>query len=372
MTRARVWPDRSLLSVALTLPLALAAPAARAHEAAKPATPAASPSPAPLAEQDEPVALIGSQPITRRQLEEKAVARLLPLRIQLYDAERQALEELIAERLIAAEAQRRGVSAEDLTRQEVTEKLASVPAADVASVFEQIKSRVGDKTLADFDAQIRERLRRAEWIAGLKRDANVKLLMDPPRAALPPQAGPEKGGRDARVTVVEFSDFQCPYCARVLPTLKRIEERYGDRIRLVFRDYPLPIHPQAAKAAEAAACAADQGKFWEMHDRLFENQAKLQVADLKEHAAALGLAPAVFDDCLDSGRHEPDWQRAVDDGTRAGVSATPSFFINGRLISGALPYESFVRVLDEELQRAGVALPEPPPAAKPEPAPAQN
>jgi protein-disulfide isomerase len=122
-------------------------------------------------------------------------------------------------------------------------------------------------------------------------------------------------------------------------------------VRVVFRDFPLSIHAQAPKAAEAATCADEQGKFWEMHDRLFGNQQALQVADLKKHAAELALDTSRFDQCLDSGKYAAEWKKDVDDGTRLGVTGTPAFFVNGRFLSGAQPYEAFVRVIDEELQR---------------------
>jgi protein-disulfide isomerase len=165
---------------------------------------------------------------------------------------------------------------------------------------------------------------------------------------------PSKGPRTAPVTLVEFSDFQCPYCGRVLPVLKRVQETYGERVRLVFRNFPLAIHPLAPKAAEAAACANEQGKFWEMHDRLFADPKKLDVADLKASAAELGLDAQAFDQCLDSGKHEATWKEERTEGERAGVSGTPAVFVNGRLIGGAQPYETFAQVIDDELERKGI------------------
>ncbi len=153
---------------------------------------------------------------------------------------------------------------------------------------------------------------------------------------------------------MEFSDFQCPYCARARHTLDRVRETYSDRVRTVYRDFPLPMHPEAAKAAEAGACAGEQGKFWEMHDRIFDNQARLLVPDLKRYAGELGLDTRAFEQCLDSGRHAPDWQRDLEEGARYGVSATPAFFINGRPLVGAVPFENFAQVIDDELE--GTAL----------------
>jgi protein-disulfide isomerase len=128
----------------------------------------------------------------------------------------------------------------------------------------------------------------------------------------------------------------------------------------VFRHFPLARHKDAPKAAEAAECARDQGRFWEMHDRLFENAERLGPEDLKRHARAVGLDGAAFDGCLDSGRHEDRWRRDLADAESYGATGTPMFFVNGRLVSGAQPYEVFARVIDEELKGTagrGVTVP---------------
>ena len=164
---------------------------------------------------------------------------------------------------------------------------------------------------------------------------------------------PSLGRASAPVTVIEFSDFQCPFCQRVAPTLKKVRETYGDKVRIVWKDFPLTqIHPQAFKASEAAHCAGDQGKFWEYHDRLFANQQQLQPDDLKKHAADLGLDAAAFNACLDSSKYGERVRDGVAQGTRLGVNSTPTIYINGRMLSGAQPYEAFVSVIDEELSRS--------------------
>jgi len=133
-----------------------------------------------------------------------------------------------------------------------------------------------------------------------------------------------------------------------------VAQTYGSKVRLVWKDFPLmSIHPQAFKASEAAHCAGDQGKYWEYHDRLFDNQKAMDVDSLKKHAAALGLDAAAFDACLDSGKHAPRVRAGLEAGMRLGVSSTPSVFINGRLLTGAQPFEAFQAVIDDELQRAG-------------------
>jgi protein-disulfide isomerase len=170
--------------------------------------------------------------------------------------------------------------------------------------------------------------------------------------------GPARGPETAPVTIVEFSDFQCPFCSRVVPTIKKIHETYGDKVRIVFRDLPLPqLHPNAIKAAEAAQCANEQGKFWDMHDKLFANQGALGVPELKKYAAELGLKSDVFDQCLDSGKAEANWKKDSEDAQKYGLTGTPGFFVNGRMIGGAQPYETFAQMIDEELALAAAKTP---------------
>jgi protein-disulfide isomerase len=186
-------------------------------------------------------------------------------------------------------------------------------------------------------------------------------------SALVVAGAPSKGQATAPVTLVEFSDYQCPFCGRhVAQTWGQIETEYvaTGKLQYVFRDFPLEqIHPQAFKAAEAARCAGDQRKYWEMHDRLFANQRALGLADLKTHATALELDPAAFDECLASGRHGANIRKDLTDGQAAGVTGTPAFFLGVtntdgtvkvvRSISGARPFAAFKTAIDEVLAAAG-------------------
>jgi protein-disulfide isomerase len=164
---------------------------------------------------------------------------------------------------------------------------------------------------------------------------------------------PFKGSPDAPVTIVEFSDFQCPYCARFYKnTLPQIEEKYikTGKVKLIYKDFPLSFHQYAQKAAEAAECADEQGKFWEYHDKLFENQSQLDVASLKRYAAELGLDTQAFNECLDSGKMAAEVQQDFNEGKAKGVSGTPTFFINGQKLVGAQPFEAFERIIEEKLK----------------------
>lgn len=161
------------------------------------------------------------------------------------------------------------------------------------------------------------------------------------------------GSDDAPVTIIEFSDYQCPFCSRFWSqTLPQIKSEYIDtgKVKFVYRDFPLSsIHPSAQKAAEAAECAGEQEKYWEMHDKVFANQQAIDVASLKAYAQQIGLDTAKFNDCLDSGKMTAEVQKDFSDGQAAGVSGTPAFFINGKLVSGAQPFSVFKQAIDAEL-----------------------
>ena len=165
---------------------------------------------------------------------------------------------------------------------------------------------------------------------------------------------PALGPDDALVTIIQFSDFQCPFSKRYFDeTEQLILSNYGDQVSYVFRDFPLTsIHPQAQKAAEAAQCAFDQGKYWEYHDMLFQNQGALDVDSLKSYATALGLDETAFNLCMDSGKYAEEVAKDIADGRSYGVLGSPTFFINGRKVVGALPYDTFQMVIEEELPKS--------------------
>jgi protein-disulfide isomerase len=178
---------------------------------------------------------------------------------------------------------------------------------------------------------------------------------------------PFMGNKDAKLTIIEFSDYQCPFCSRHLrETMPQIEKDYvkTGKLKYVFRNYPLPFHQQASKAAEAANCAGDQGKFWEMHDRLYANQNALDEKNLPEHAKAVGLDLEKFQDCLSSGKHAQEIKKDIEDGQKVGIDGTPSFLLgfteaNGarvkavKMIVGAQPFTDFKEAIDSLLEASG-------------------
>jgi protein-disulfide isomerase len=199
--------------------------------------------------------------------------------------------------------------------------------------------------------QARQAEARRRFVDTLRNKSRVRILLEAPRVEINAGTSPSRGPATAPVTIVEFSDFQCPYCRAASGTLKALEQRYGNKVRIVYRDFPLPNHNDAPKASEAAACAHEQGRFWQMHDKLFEGRSGLQIAELKRYARDIGLDTVRFDACLDSGTREAVWRQNRAEGQRVGVSATPTFFINGRMLTGARPVEAFAEIIDEELGR---------------------
>ncbi|MBI5393252.1 DsbA family protein [Candidatus Woesearchaeota archaeon] len=178
----------------------------------------------------------------------------------------------------------------------------------------------------------------------------IGKLLNPPAA----DDDPVKGDKNAKLTIIEFSDFQCPFCGKFFnEAYKKIDAEYikTGKVKLVFRDFPLSFHENAHVAAQAAECADDQGKFWEMHDKIFENQHAITVSDLKKYAGDLKLDQQKFDSCVDTGKYKAEVDKDIDDGSKAGVSGTPSFFINGQSLSGALPFDEFKKIIDAELAK---------------------
>jgi protein-disulfide isomerase len=315
---------------------------------------------------DRALAVVAGRTIQASEVDELVRAPLMDLRAREHQLRSQALDALIARALLEKEAAARGVTSEALNKAEVVEK-AIVADADAKAYYDANKARFGTTPEADALKQIKAGLgqqrqgeRRAAFTRELRAKYDVKVMLEPYRVPVEVGGAPVRGNPKAPVTVVEFSDFQCPFCARARPTVTRVRETYGDKVRWVFRHFPLDFHAQAEKAGEAAACAGAQGKFWEMHDRLWANNSKLQVADLKAHAAVLGLDAPAFDQCLDSGRLAGLVGQDSEAGQSYGVSGTPAFFVNGRPLVGAQPFDAFAQVIDDELQRQGIAPPSSP------------
>jgi protein-disulfide isomerase len=307
----------------------------------------------------ELAASFGDTRITMKQLDERIGNRLMSIKNQEYEIKESILREMVNELLIEQEAARRGLSTQQLLDQEVKAKFTPPTAAEINAHYERVRERVKDRPKEEVLKEIEQGFgqqryseRQAAFAKELADRAGVRLFIEAPRASFASVNAPAKGPADAPVTIVAFTDFQCPWCGRAAQTLHQIESHYGDKLRFVHRHFPLGYHAESRKAAEAASCADEQGKFWEMHDKLFATQGDFSVPKLKERATALGLDSKSFNQCLDSNKRAADWQRDLAEGQQIGVSSTPSFFINGRLLTGAQPIVRFEEVIDDELARA--------------------
>jgi protein-disulfide isomerase len=311
------------------------------------------------------VAVVGETSITRGELDRDLALKLAELESQAFALRKARLDALIGERLMAAEAKRRGVTPQALQAEEIDKKIAPVTDAEINQFYEANKGRIG-RELASVSSQVRAYLeaqrrgkRESEFVDTLKKTTKVETRLTQPapvRTSLDLQGAPSRGPEQAPVTIVEFSDFHCPFCRGVQPTLDRVLKTYGGKVRLVFLHLPIDqLHPTARKAAEAAWCAQQQGKFWPYHDRLYDLGNDASVAALSKLAGEVGLEMKAFEACTASTAARDGVDRDLNQAEKLGLSATPTFFINGRPFVGGRPYEAFREVIDDELSR-GVAL----------------
>jgi protein-disulfide isomerase len=362
------FSPRRFAPTALAALLALSFTAGCNKEKTPAATPSAAATPAAQGEPspDTVVATYGNEKITFGQLNERLKEPLANMeseyRKQKQQMREQGLEGMITERLVQSEAKKRNVTEEQLIKSEVEDK-APVPSdAEVKKLFDQAQSGgqlPPGTTLEQVKPQIVSFLQQGKkrelaqaFFEKLRKDNNVQVTLPKPPVERKEVAatGPARGPENAPITMVEFSDFQCPFCGRAVGTVEQVMQAYPDKIRLVFRQFPLEMHAQAPKAAEAALCANEQGKFWPYHDTLFKNQQALSVDDLKKHATSVGLDGKKFAECLDSGKMKATVDADQKAGTAVGVTGTPAFFINGVMLSGAQPLDEFKKVIDQELQ----------------------
>jgi protein-disulfide isomerase len=306
------------------------------------------------------VAEVNGGAILSSELEQRVSSRLARVRQEEYELRRQVLDEMIVERLVASEAQKRRISTEELLKQEVDRKAATPEDSYVDTIYEQNKLRFGSASKPEATARIRQILtqravadRRAAFEKDLRAGATVAVRLEAPRATFAIPAGaPATGPKEAPVTIVEFTDYQCPYCHSAQSTIDQVMSRYEGKVRLVHLDFPLDFHTEALPAARAARCAGEQGKFWEYHHSLMTQKGTLDPDDLKQRATSLKLGERAFGSCLGSTKHDQAIQAELQQGTDLGVTGTPAYFVNGRMLSGSRPLESFTEVIDSELSTA--------------------
>ncbi len=307
------------------------------------------------------IAEVNGTKITMGEFEQKRADRLFSARDAFYHQERTVLESFLDDYILKQEAEKENLTVDQLIDRHVKSKLPKDPSEDALRVYyEGLDSKEPFEAMRgkilDHIREVRLEKAKAAYMQELRAHANLVISLPPPRADVKLDNTPILGSVTAPVVVVEYADYECPYCQQEAPTMLKLEEHYKGKVAFAFKNVPLPMHPHAEKAAEAAVCAGAQGKYWDYHDELFATK-KLEVPDLKEHARKLGLDAAGFDKCLDSGEKADAVKAQLTEASDLGVQGTPSFMINGRFMSGVVDYATLSSAIDQELATAGAAQP---------------
>jgi protein-disulfide isomerase len=305
-----------------------------------------------------PVVKYSGKTVTLKDVDATITAQLKELDKKKFEMRQQAAEQMALQAIVKEEAAKTSQTEEAWLKAQIDGKLPTPSDADIKKVFDENKDKMPPGSTLDsmreqiigFLNQDARRTQALKVFDELKTKAGYQMLMEEPRVKVA-ATGPARGPADAKITIVEFSDFECPFCSKAEESVTEVEQKFAGKVRVVYRHFPLSFHSHAQKAAEAAACAEEQGKFWEMHKQLFANQRSLEVADLKSHAAAVGLDAAKFAECLDGSKTKDKVEADAKAGAEAGVNGTPAFFINGKVISGALPFSEFEKVINAELAK---------------------
>jgi protein-disulfide isomerase len=300
----------------------------------------------------EVVAEVGGQKLFASDLQQRQGGKLLQAQYQYYLTARKALDQLIDDELLEIEARNKHITVDQLLEQ--VYKDLKDPTEDQLQVYyegmdsEEPYATVREKIL-DHIRELRRTKARTAYAEQLRNRSDVRVLLQPPSADVNIEHDYVRGSRNAPVVLIEFADYECPYCQKITDDLHKLQKEYGDKLSLVFKDFPLPMHHSAEKAAEAARCAGEQGKFWEMHDVLFYSK-NLGLADLQQHARVLKLDGERFDNCLNQGLETSAVKQDLQEGKNLGLTGTPSFFVNGHFFSGAVDYKTLHQMVELQLQ----------------------
>jgi protein-disulfide isomerase len=304
------------------------------------------------AEPSQVVARISGANLTLNDLQQDQGGKLLQAEYQYYLSERKALEELIDNRLLADEASRKAISLDQLLEAEVYKGVKDPTEDQLEVYYEGLDTQESFQSAReDILQHIRELRRtkaRAAYVEQLRKQASINVLLMPPSAQVDVAKAYTLGAEKAPVVLVEFADYQCPYCQNVNAQIQKLKKEYGDSLSLVYKDFPLPMHANAEKAAEAARCAGEQGKYWEYHNLLFSSK-QIEVDALKEHALALKLDGDRFNTCLDSGAEAGAVKKDLEEAKSLGLTGTPSFFVNGHFFSGVVDYGTLKDMINQQL-----------------------
>lgn len=304
-------------------------------------------------------AKIDGQEITYEKLYEGVENEIYEAKIKLYELKFNRLKAVILEHLMNKHPGKKGLSNDEFfdkfisknknpTQKEIDEfiKQRGIPKE---SVNDKMKERI-----VNFLSMENKKKDIELWLAEQSKKHKIEVFFDKPeRPSFEVKVGeaPYLGNKNAKVTIVEFSDFQCPFCKKGSDVMNQVKKKYGDKVKIVFKHFPLPFHINAKKAAEAAMCSFEQSndKFWKMHDRFFDDQSKLNISEIKATAKEIGLDVKKFNDCLDSGKYASHVEKDLEYGKQIGVKSTPTFFVNGKMVNGAHPIDVFDEIIKEAL-----------------------
>ncbi|HIG55619.1 MAG TPA: DsbA family protein [Candidatus Latescibacteria bacterium] len=305
----------------------------------------------------QPAAVIGETTITYQALEQHVKGQLIRLEQERYEILRAGLYELIGDQLIALAAEAKDQTPEQFLADEVETKAAQPDSAQIQEVYNSNKKHFAKTPIDEAIQEVTEYLvgqskqrRYREVLAALEEQHAPRVNLRPPVLEVGTGGRPSLGDASAPITLIEFSDYECHYCKTAEPVIREVLETYGDKVHFVYRDYPLDFHANARPASQAAHCAEQQGQFWAYHEKLMASE-DLHQEQYQAIADEVGLDRAKFDACLTSEDFSEAIDRDIADGEAVGVSGTPAFFINGRMLSGSQPFARFKELIDEELER---------------------
>lgn len=310
---------------------------------------------------DGVAAKVGNVTITEAELVKGIESDIYEAEQKIFDIKFNKLKAMVIEKLMEQDPKKKGLSNDEYMDKYIAGK---------ATVSEKaIDAFIKEKNIpaSNINPQIRERIKNYllveekkkmvdKWLASKTTKAPIEVFVQKPRRPtydVKVGNAPFSGGASAKVEVVEFSDFQCPFCARAAEILRQIKKKYGSKVKVAFKQFPLPFHSQAKDAAIAALCANEQNTkyFWAMHDAMFADQSKLKIEDLKATAKKIGVDSKTFDECLDNKKYAAQVDKDMEEGKNNGVKSTPTFYVNGQQVTGAQPLEVFSEIIDSELKK---------------------
>jgi protein-disulfide isomerase len=308
---------------------------------------------------DGPLATVGTATIDRATVEKHIKAKLLEIENERYEAMKDGLDELVSESLMTQEAKARNITVEALVKAEVTDKITAATDDEIKKVYDENKEALQNAPLDSVKGKIvdylkaqRSGTRQQAFVDELKKKYPTKISLSAPKIEVGTGGRPVLGPANAPITIIEFSDYECPFCKRAEPALEQVFSTYKDKVKFVYRHYPLPFHQNARPASIAALCANPQGKYWEYHKKVFASPS-LAVDALNQIAKDLNLDMTKFAACMKDPEVSKMIDKDLEDGQAVGVNGTPAFFVNGRMLSGAQPFEKFKELINQALAEGG-------------------